>query len=290
MVLTSSTSDPMNKDSTARLLEHFQNSECRWHHSQPPSTLIIAAHCDDEVIGMGAQLPKLPRVKFLHVTDGSPRSLSDATRLGFVSREHYARERRKELHAALGLAGIPPGESFELGFVDQEVSFHLVELASSIAQILKELKPEVIVTHPYEGGHPDHDSTALGVHMACQLLEMENLKPPGIVEMTSYHNRGGNMAFSDFLPNGTYPTLTMRLNDAEVCFKQRLLECFRTQQTVLQWFQIGIERFRPAPQYDFSRPPHEGKLYYDLFDWGMNSVQWVNLAREALATLDEEER
>jgi len=277
----------MNNDANTRLLEHFQMSECTWHYP-PPSTLIIAAHCDDEVIGMGAQLPKLPRVKLLHVTDGSPRSLCDAKRLGYDSRESYASERRKEFHAALDLAGIPASESFTLCFVDQEVSFHMVELATSIARIIQELKPEVIVTHPYEGGHPDHDSTALGVHMASRLMEMQDIVPPGIVEMTSYHNCGGTMAVSDFLPKNTQPIVTVPLKDEEISFKQRLFGCFVTQQMVLKWFEIAVERFRPAPQYDFTQPPHEGALYYDLFDWGVTSVQWVTLAREALATLNRE--
>ena len=41
-------------------------------------------------------------------------------------------------------------------------------------------------------------------------------------------------------------------------------------------FPIAIERFRPAPDYDFTQPPHEGRLFYENYDWGMTSGCFVN--------------
>jgi hypothetical protein len=48
---------------------------------------------------------------------------------------------------------------------------------------------------------------------------------------------------------------------------------------------VDVERFRRAPCYDFARAPHEGKLYYENFDWGMSGVHWRRLAQAAIATL-----
>jgi hypothetical protein len=44
--------------------------------------------------------------------------------------------------------------------------------------------------------------------------------------------------------------------------------------------------FRPAPDYDFSQPPHSGKLYYEHFDWGMSGERWRLFAAGARRTLE----
>ena len=63
-------------------------------------TLIVAAHPDDEIIGAGAQLPRLSQAYFLHLTDGAPKDMRDASALGFVTREAYAEARRREFFEA----------------------------------------------------------------------------------------------------------------------------------------------------------------------------------------------
>ena len=68
-----------------------------------------------------------------------------------------------------------------------------------------------------------------------------------------------------------------------------MFECFHTQRQVLCWFPIEVERFRKAPAYNFTRPPHPGKLHYDYFDWGVTGEKWLRLAREALRVLEQGE-
>ena len=143
----------------------------------------------------------------------------------------------------------------------------------------------MILTHPYEGGHPDHDATAFAVHAACRLLRHEGTTPPALVEMTSYHLRAGALTTYEFLPNGEGPVITVRLGMEERFLKRRMVECHATQQQVLDHFPIDIERFRPAPRYDFARPPHPGRLYYEQFDWGLTGARWRALAADALAAL-----
>jgi LmbE family N-acetylglucosaminyl deacetylase len=223
-----------------------------------PSVLLVAAHPDDEMVGAGARLRRWTNVGFLHVTDGAPRDMKDARESGFASREDYAQARREEFHKALGLLNISPSAEIALDFVDQETTAHLPEVAAQLQTALMDLKPDVVVTHPYEGGHPDHDSTAWAVAAACDRLKLDGQAAPLVVEMTSYHNGMYGMVAGEFLPDGNTLVVGHELTPEECAFKRRLYACFKTQQRTLRWFPIENESFRIAPRYNFSRPPHDG--------------------------------
>ena len=217
----------------------------------------------------------------VHVTDGSPKNPADALAAGFSSATDYAQARRREVKEALALAGIPETHLHELRIRDQEASLKLVALTEALARLLEELKPDLVITHPYEGGHPDHDAAAFGVHAASALIA----DPPEIIEMTSYHLRNGSMATSEFLPCEESEIVTLSLQFPEVRWKRRMFDCFATQRRVLDSFPIFVERFRQAPHYDFTRPPHEGRLFYEQFDFGMSGPRFRELACEAIAQL-----
>ena len=242
--------------------------------------LILSPHPDDEVIGAGSRLPWLRNALVVQVSDGSPPDLRDALENGFTCREEYARARRAELRHALALAG--SFRTLELGYPDQELSFHLGDLARNLAAIIAREQPDALLTVPYEGGHPDHDATAFAAALALSLLE--EWRRPALLEMTSYHHRNGTCAFSQFLQESP-GEIVLSLSAEECALKRRMFDCFRTQQKVLQWFPIGIERFRAAPYYDFTHPPHPGPLYYELFPWGMTGRRWRELAATALREL-----
>src|SRR5690606_1813800 len=223
--------------------------------------LVIVAHADDEVIGLGGQLARLSGVRLIHVTDGAPHNLFDARAAGFDCWQDYALARRDELHAALALAGIAPTQTEQLGVPDQEASLMLVELAAVLAARFAALCPEVIVTHAYEGGHPDHDATAFAVHAACTLVQRERGRAPALVEITGYHMAAGEPVMAAFQHDPDVPVTTLPLGSDQRAFKRRLVECFATQRRALANFPIDVERFRPAPAYDFTRAPHADRLF-----------------------------
>ena len=119
----------------------------------------------------------------VHVTDGAPRDERYAQSKGFATREEYARARRREVASALGHVGITPERIRGLGYVDGEASLQLLELVFDIADLIDEVRPEIVLTHPYEGGHSDHDATAFAVHLACGILRRDKAPAP-IVLMT----------------------------------------------------------------------------------------------------------
>jgi LmbE family N-acetylglucosaminyl deacetylase len=248
-----------------------------------PRTLIVAAHPDDETIGMGSRLPLLPGVIIAHTTDGAPADGCDAITQGFNTVAEYAQRRRSELYSALALAGIAPQQTRELGCADQQAAKNMARLAGQIYDIVTDVRPDVIFTHPYEGGHPDHDATAFAVHAACA---RPGVAAPLIIEMTSYHNSGNGIEVNEFLFRSGHEPVTCVLDPPELSLKRKMFDCFPTQRQTLSLFPIRIERFRLAPSYDFTSPPHEGQLFYEMYPWGMTGSQFRKLAAEALKELE----
>jgi N-acetylglucosamine malate deacetylase 2 len=244
--------------------------------------LIVVAHPDDEVIGAGARLARLPGLSVVLVTDGAPRDMNDARRNGFQTRQDYAAARHRELERAL-IEGNARPELICLGIPDQEATVNLLAISLQLIDLIGERRPRLILTHPYEGGHPDHDACAFAVHAAVRLAA--DPKPP-IYEFTSYHSHYGVFRAGEFLSNSPSPALTFELNAVQRERKARMLQCFTTQRDVLAQFDIRTERFRPAPDYDFSKPPHPGALYYERFNWGMTGTAFRRIASQTARDLE----
>ena len=251
-----------------------------------PNVAFVSAHPDDEVIGAAARLPALEgRCRFVHVTDGAPQDMRDAEYLGFTSRDAYARARRVEAHMALARAGVTADSCIELDVTAKEAVIYAADIARALAALFEPHTPDIIVTHPYEGGHPDHDATAFAVSAAVRLLERTTGRRPAIVEMTSYHAGACGMRTGAFLPGGNQPVRTIPLSHASRLLKREMLACLETQRHLLTPFMCDVERFRLAPQYDFTRPPHDGRLFYEGFEWGMEGATWRELVARSLASL-----
>jgi len=252
-----------------------------WH-----DVLLLVAHPDDDVIGAGGHLPLWKNVSVLYVTDGAPRDMTDANNAGYSTREAYAAERYKEAQSALRVANIPECHIATLGIVDQEASLALVELTHSIAGWIEKIAPSLVITHSYEGGHPDHDAVAFAVHSAFGILDQASC--PELIEMTSYHQQSGAMRAGDFieLAGTPLPEVSIVLDASQSAWKTQMFSCHQTQRGVLQYFPIHTERFRCAPDYDFAVPPPGEGIYYEQFRWGMNSEKWCGLAQKALRELE----
>lgn len=251
------------------------------------TTLIVVAHPDDESIGAGARLRHLGDAYVVDVTDGAPRDDACAQSHGCDTREEYAETRRRELRNALAVAGLPADRLISLDFVDGEATLRLAELCLKITELIDSLRPHVVLTHAYEGGHTDHDATAFAVHLACGVLRREGVRPPAVLELPSYHARGGQRVVQAFIPHerADRDQRLVHLSDDDRELKQRIFECFQTQRSVLDGFSTAFERFRPAPRYVFTKPPHEGQLNYERYGNPERGQAWREQAHRVLRRL-----
>lgn len=252
-----------------------------------PRAMVIVAHPDDETIALGARMQRLAEAQFIHVTDGAPRNEEDSRKHGFNSLDDYRKARAQELAEMFREAGLHRVERTFLNFRDQEASLHLTEITRQLTQRLALHEPEIIFTHPYEGGHPDHDACAFAVHHAVEINRARGGGRPLILEAPFYHAGVSGFESGTFLRHdGWMPEISYDLSDLERKRKRRLVACYATQRETLKGFHDTTEQFRIAPVYDFTRPPHSGKLLYEHYPWGMSSERFRQLAEEAQAELD----
>jgi N-acetylglucosamine malate deacetylase 2 len=253
--------------------------------------LLLAAHPDDETIGASTILTRLPDVTVVFLTDGAPRDPRFWSPDAKGSRTDYTRMRWQEAVSSLSLTGVPAERILCLGAVDQDAIFAVPALVAWFSALLHQLQPDILLTHPYEGGHPDHDAAALIAYLALHNFSCdESTSIPQLIEMTSYHAKEGNCETGKFLPSETQspPELVIELSTEGRARKEAMLACYTSQRLVLQRFAADRERFRLAPWYDFPRPPHAGKLWYECLGWPMTGARWRELAGHAIAEFQDE--
>jgi N-acetylglucosamine malate deacetylase 2 len=243
--------------------------------------LIVAPHPDDETIGAGIWMDRhlSHEIALVHITDGSPRDLANARAAGFRSRREYAAARRRELHSALRLAGVGRRQLRIFSYVDKEVHLHLPELIARTAALIGKLRPSLVLSPAYEGGHPDHDSSALAVAATRRQVAT----PFRHREYRLYHaGPDGAMVSGEFFSHPDAPVEVCPLSPAEQDKKRAMLASFTSQQHILKQFAVLDECFRDAPSYDFRCPPHAGTLLYEHWGLGVSGADWRQRAREAL--------
>jgi LmbE family N-acetylglucosaminyl deacetylase len=249
------------------------------------SVLFIVAHPGDEIVAAGGSLDQLANMRFLHVTNGAAQDISSAFEDGFLDRLEYADARRKEFFAALECARLSNDLADELGYAAGEVARHLADLTMRIAAVLRAQQPDVVITHAYEGTHPDHDSIAFAVQTACTLLEAEGEKVPLRIEAAGFADWGSEPIVGEFMAPSFTEGVTTQLSRERRLLKQCMLERMPTRLRRLKSVPLNRESFRVAPIYDFTQPPQEGALHYEKSGDALTGKRWRRLAEEALRAL-----
>jgi N-acetyl-1-D-myo-inositol-2-amino-2-deoxy-alpha-D-glucopyranoside deacetylase len=154
--------------------------------------LVVHAHPDDEAISTGGAMMKARahghRVVLVTATRGEVGEIYNMDEK--ATRPHLGEVRTKELEKAARILGV--NRSVFLGYRDSGMvgtadnenpkSFHqapLDEAAGRLEAILREEKPDVVVTYAEDGtyGHPDHIKAHHVTNAALDRLEKEGWRP-----------------------------------------------------------------------------------------------------------------
>jgi N-acetylglucosamine malate deacetylase 2 len=235
--------------------------------------MVLVAHPDDESVGCGVLLQRMRHGILVFLTDGGPSDPYFWRKYG--SREAYVRLRDREARDALGIVGVkdviylatPDGTRIQ----DQEAFHSLPTAFDSLNRLVAQYKPDALLTLAYEGGHPDHDS--------CSVLSYalrREIKLP-VWEVPLYHRAtDGAGVHQEFLPREGEDDAIVASIEAtpeELERKRRMIDAYVSQPGIVSAFKLDVERYRPQVNYDYSQPPHPGKLNYEVWQWRMSGQE-----------------
>jgi LmbE family N-acetylglucosaminyl deacetylase len=217
--------------------------------------LVLVAHQDDEAIGCGILLQRAEAPVVVFATDGAP---TDEYFWGkYGARDKLADVRRAEAAHAMSEVGIAHYEI--LAFRDQRLYEHLPDALDRIIAIVRGHACRSLVTHAYEGGHPDHDACSYLAFLAGECLTLP------VWEMPLYHRAHGAPEMQHFISGDADVVLTP--TEAEYGRKRRMAAAYASQGEVIRAFPGRNEIFRRQPRYEYSQPPHAGPLNYEAWQW-----------------------
>ncbi|MCW2929560.1 MAG: LmbE family protein [Actinomycetia bacterium] len=126
------------------------------------SALVVAAHPDDEVLGVGGLMSMLAaagvRLRLVAVTDG------ELSHRGHVDPGELARQRTAETAAALRALGAPAAEGIRLRLPDSEVARHEDELTAALDSLAGGFDA---CFAPWDHDlHPDHEAAGRAARRA----------------------------------------------------------------------------------------------------------------------------
>lgn len=221
--------------------------------------LVLVPHPDDEIVGAAAAIMRArargARVLLANLTDGVP----SRETVWPWRRKHHARlvaTRRTEAAEAARRLGAE--RVFEQNVATRLLRHNLRTTLGALRDVVRAYAVDCVWVPAYEGGHQDHDTT----NFLGALLRA--LVP--VWEFSEYHYANARVHSQQFIhTNGTEQTL--ELDDRERALKRALLRLYRSERGNLDYVQVHREQFRPLPRYDYRLPPHQGRAFYQRFQW-----------------------
>jgi LmbE family N-acetylglucosaminyl deacetylase len=221
--------------------------------------LVLIPHPDDEVVGCAVAIARAratgAQVFGLYLSHGClPRSaLWPWQRHGYRQRAKRRREEggRAAIHLGLSLVGE------NVRRAAREIWPNLEEAMVEVRTAMSHCRPDRIWVPAYEGGNPDHD--------AVNALASTIIETP-VYEFSEYNFVGGRPRFNAFVHECGEASV-LRLAPEEQAMKRRAIKIYASERANLSGLTCEQEVFRRLPAYDYSKPPHEGTLWYARFQW-----------------------
>lgn len=210
--------------------------------------LVIVAHPDDEVIGVGGTLKKHSNagdiVDVLILGDGKSSRKNKFKPL----EDRVNQNSLKETQNALKMLGIK--ELYKENLPDNRFdSLVLLDIVKIVSQHIRKIKPDIIYTHHYGDLNIDHQLTAETVIIATRPIEYKNLEELRMFETLSSTEMAGPRSTHSFTPN-LFINIEKELKD-----KIKALKCYRSEM------------------HNFPHPRSTKAIEFNAYVWGAKNNQ-----------------
>jgi LmbE family N-acetylglucosaminyl deacetylase len=214
--------------------------------------LVLAPHPDDEVVGCAVALRRAiadgASARILFLTTGVP-AREVLWPWARVRHPEMVERRREEAVRAAKLLGAEIA-----GFQDWPTRTLKDQLPAAERLVRAAAHQASEVWAPaWEGAHQDHD-------VANWIAARLGLP---VQEFAEYSFFGGEVHSNAFPDGGG----SIALPPEEQAWKRNLLAVYASERGNLRHIRCEREALRPLPQHDYARPPHEGRLFYQRFQW-----------------------
>mgnify|MGYP001213505916 FL=1 len=232
------------------------------------NVLAIGCHPDDLEIGCGGTLAKFAaqghRVTMVHVANGDKGHKE-------IGPEELARIRAGEAAAAGKLIG---AEVIGLGVPDLAVRSDNADLIDALAEVIRRVQPDLIITHPPEDYMKDHMEVSRAVFDASFAATVPHYHPSS----GPAHGKEVPLFYMDTLAGVNFiPTIYVDITD-HIETKLRMLACHESQ---IKWMKEhdGIDFVDFVRTCSKFRGLQCGKPYAEGFT---QCLAWPRLTTERL--------
>jgi len=224
-----------------------------------PRILVLIPHPDDEVVGCGIAIMRARQqgseVFGIYLSNGVPAAENDWP---WRRHRHDARVGRRwhEAETVRGRLGF--AEAGRLDAPTRTLRLRLAAAEDTIARAIARTEAETIWCPAFEGAHQDHD--------AANALASRFAERIAVWEYATYNNAGGHTRRQEF-PRSMGGEIVLELAGDERTLKRSLLRAYASERGNLGHIGTSREAFRLLPRYDYSKPPHDGTMFYARFRW-----------------------
>ncbi len=184
--------------------------------------LVVAAHPDDEVLGMGGTIAKYAsqgdEVAVLIVTDGSTSQYRDNSKL-----QEIISEKKAETSKCAAILGIKHVFYGDLPDMKLDITPH-IEINRVIEKTINDFQPSIVFTHFIGDVNIDHRKVYESTLVACRPVSGQCVKRLFLYSVPSSTEWNVQMASNVFLPNW-YEDISGEYAEK----KYKAMECYKTE-------------------------------------------------------------
>jgi len=219
--------------------------------------LFIIPHPDDEIVGSCIILRNFlisgKRIVIFFLTNGvlSKESMWPWKRRKY---EELVSLRVDEMKNSLNFLGV--NDFIFQNIPTRTLKNNISETYFKIKKIISSKNIDTIFCPAYEGGHQDHDVA----NFICSRL----INFCRVFEFSEY-NFFKNRINSNFFIEKTKNQKCIFLSENDKHYKSNCLKLYASEKHNLGYISLNQECYRQLVDYDYSKPPHKGVLFYRRF-------------------------